>query len=122
VRPQEKKYERRSADGGGVTTLAALARGMPRSMAEFHRQYRLLEVKERRDGHRIMVQPLDRAARGVSVFTFVVAAEAARLQGIDIAFKDGSTQQIEFTRVVRKVPLGAELFDLDLAGFEATKF
>lgn len=122
VRPREKKFERREAGEGAMPAMAALAEGFPRDLAAFRRKYRVREVVARGGMHRIVTQPLDQAARGVGTFTFVVGAERFRLHAIEIAFRDGSSQLIEFTKVVPQAPVPASLFEPDLAGYQATRF
>lgn len=121
VRPRSKKYERRWTKESR-SSMAMLAEGFPRRWEEFQRKYRLLGVKSQSKTHRIDVQPLGSAGRGVRVLTFVIGNGNGRLQGIDAMFRDGSSQQIAFDKVVTKVPLPTGLFSPDLTGYQETKF
>lgn len=122
VRPSERRFERRPAGEEGAGGLAVLARGFPRSPEEFRRKYRLLHVNPLKDSTRIVTQPLDRSATGVRTFTFVVGTDDARLRGIDLLLRDGSTQQIQFTKITTKPSLPAKIFQPDVSGYQATKF
>ena len=102
--------------------MAILAQEFPRSWEEFQRRYHLLGVKSDSKTHRINVQPRGQSERGIRVLTFVTGSEKGSLQAIEVLFRDGSSQQIAFDKVVRRLPLGPELFSPDLTGYQATRF
>ncbi len=121
VRPRSRKYERRPAGESG-SSMAILAEGFPRSWEEFQRKYHLVGVKSRGEVHRINVQPRGQLERGIRILTFVTGGKRGSLQALEVKFRDGSSQQIVFDKVERKLPLSAELFSPDLTGYQATKF
>ena len=121
VRPRSRQYERRPAGESG-SSMAILAEGFPRSWEEFQRKYHLVGVKSRGEVHRINVQPRGQLDRGIQILTFVTGGARGVLQALDVKLRDGSSQQIVFDKVERRLPLSAELFSPDLSGYQATKF
>ena len=121
VRPRSRQYERRPAGESG-SSMAILAEGFPRSWEEFQRKYHLVGVKSRGEVHRINVQPRGQLDRGIQILTFVTGGARGVLQALDVKLRDGSSQQIVFDKVERRLPLRAELFSPDLSGYQATKF
>ena len=121
VRPRSRQYERRPAGESG-SSMAILAEGFPRSWEEFQRKYHLVGVKSRGEVHRINVQPRGQLDRGIQLLTFVTGGARGVLQALEVKFRDGSSQQIVFDKVERRLPLSAELFSPDLSGYQATKF
>ncbi|MEC9054200.1 MAG: outer membrane lipoprotein carrier protein LolA [Verrucomicrobiota bacterium] len=121
VRPRSRQYERRPAGESG-SSMAILAEGFPRSWEEFQRKYHLVGVKSRGEVHRINVQPRGQLDRGIQILTFVTGGARGVLQALEVKFRDGSSQQIVFDKVERRLPLRAELFSPDLSGYQATKF
>ena len=121
VRPRSRQYERRPAGESG-SSMAILAEGFPRSWEEFQRKYHLVGVKSRGEVHRINVQPRGQLYRGIQILTFVTGGARGVLQALEVKFRDGSSQQIVFDKVERRLPLRAELFSPDLSGYQATKF
>ena len=121
VRPRSRQYERRPAGESG-SSMGILAEGFPRSWEEFQRKYHLVGVKSRGEVHRINVQPRGQLDRGIQLLTFVTGGARGVLQALEVKFRDGSSQQIVFDKVERRLPLSAELFSPDLSGYQATKF
>ncbi len=121
IRPRSKQYERALARESR-SSMAILAQEFPRSWEEFQRRYHLLGIKSDSKVHRINVQPRGQSERGIRVLTFVTGREKGSLQAIEVLFRDGSSQQIAFDKVVRRLPLGPELFSPDLTGYQATRF
>ena len=121
VRPRSRQYERRPAGESG-SSMAILAEGFPRSWEEFQRKYHLVGVKSRGEVHRINVQPRGQLDRGIQILTFVTGGARGVLQALEVKFRDGSSQQIVFDKVERRLPLRPELFSPDLSGYQATKF
>lgn len=121
VRPRSGQYERRPAGESG-SIMAVLAEGFPRTLDEFQRKYHLVGVKSRGEVNRINVQPRGQLDRGVQILTFVTSRSRGVLQALEVKLRDGSSQQIVFDKVERRLPLSAELFSPDLSGYQATKF
>ena len=92
------------------------------SGADFRRKYRIHEVKSRRDSLRVVTQPLDESARGVRLFTFLLNPANHHLRGMELLFRDGSSQELHFTKVDAAIPLPKALFAPDLTGFQPAKF
>lgn len=122
LRTPMKKYEVRPAGSGGAPGMAALANGFPRSLPEFERKYRVMEIRQQANTQRIKARPLGESGRGVASFTFVVDASTYRLLGIEIDLEDGSAVHTVFNRVQTNPSMPAGLFKPDLGGYTETKF
>jgi len=122
IRTPMKKYEIRPAGSGGAPGMAAMANGFPRSLAEFQRKYRVLEIRSESNTKRIVARPLGGGGRGVETFTFVVDASHFRLLGFEIDLEDGSSVNTVFRHVATNVPVGKDLFQPSIEGYTETKF
>jgi len=122
IRTPAKRYEVRPAGTGGAPGMAALANGFPRSLSEFKRRYRVLEVRPEANTRRIVTRPLGEGGRGVSAMTFVIDGSHYRLLGIEIDLEDGSSVNTVFRRVQTNVILPPELFKPSVDGYTETKF
>lgn len=121
LRPGSKKMERRATKSGSGGA-ALLASGFPTKLEDFRRRFRVVSVKSDEGRERIVTQPLDRSAQGVATLTFVLAAETARLRELHLAYRDGSSQSMVFTRTAAGGRLAENLFQPDLTGYQATTF
>ena len=122
IRTPGKKFEVRPSGSGGSQGMAAMANGFPRTMAEFQEKYRVLEIKQHDNTHRIVARPLGQGAVGVNTFTFVVDASHYRLLGMEIDLEDGSSLQTVFRRVEPNAPVDLALFQPPVDGYTETKF
>lgn len=122
MRTPMKRYEVRPSGSGGAPGMAALANGFPRTLPEFQRRYRVLEIRPEANTKRIVTRPLGESGRGVETFTFVVDASHHRLLGIEIDLQDGSSVDTVFRRVQTNVAMGGDLFKPSLDGYTETKF
>ncbi|MDF1740177.1 MAG: outer membrane lipoprotein carrier protein LolA [Verrucomicrobiales bacterium] len=122
IRTPMKKYEKRSPGTGDTPAMAALAKGFPRTLEEFQRKYRVLQVEPRDNTYRIVAAPLGADARGVQSFTYVVESRHFRLVGIEIDLKDGSSVETVFNKVVPNAPVPLSLFQPSLEGYRETTF
>lgn len=122
VRPGAKQYERKTEKGlsGGVL-IATLARGLPSSMAEFHRRYQLQKVAQADKGYRISTRPMGGDAEVIRSLVFVLSGEL-RLESVEAVLRDRSRQSIRFTNSEINKPIPPSLFEFDLTGFQETKF
>jgi outer membrane lipoprotein-sorting protein len=122
LRTPMKRYEIRPAGSGGAPGMAALANGFPRSLGDFQRKYRVIDILPQGDTHHIVTRPLGASGKGVSRFTFVVDSSKFRLRGIEIDLEDGSSINTSFSSVQPNAGMPASLFKPDLAGYTETKF
>ena len=122
MRTPMKRYEIRPSGSGGAPGMAALADGFPRTLPEFQRRYRVLEIRPESNTKRIVTRPLGESGRGVETFTFVVDGGHHRLLGIEIDLQDGSSVDTVFSRVQTNVRMGRDLFQPSLDGYTETKF
>lgn len=122
MRTPMKRYEIRPSGSGGAPGMAALANGFPRTLPEFQRRYRVLEIRPESNTKRIVTRPLGESGRGVETFTFVVDGSHHRLLGIEIELQDGSSVDTVFSRVQTNVRMGRDLFQPSLDGYTETKF
>jgi len=122
LRTPLKRYEERRAGSSEMPGLASLARGFPRSLDEFLRKYRVLDLRSDGPRHSIVAQPRSRDQRGVKTFTFHIEKDRYRLLGVDVDLIDGSSLKTSFTRVQTNVAMPDSLFAPSLDGYTETTF
>ena len=122
IRPRSKQYERALARESR-SSMAILAQEFPRSWERIPTAVSSAGSQERQQEPPYQcAAPRPAGTRFIRVLTFVTGREKGSLQAIEVLFRDGSSQQIAFDKVVRRLPLGPELFSPDLTGYQATRF
>ncbi|NRB76525.1 MAG: outer membrane lipoprotein carrier protein LolA [Verrucomicrobiales bacterium] len=122
TRPLGKKYEKRAYGSGSDPAMASLSGGVPRSMSEFKRKYRVISTDLKGSTYHIVTQPLGSSGRGVSTFTFLVKKDSFNLSGMEIRLKDGSYVSTTFRSVTPNASMPSSLFTQNLDGYTQTKF
>lgn len=102
--------------------MMVLAGGFPRTLAEFEKQYRVLETELDGNVHRVLTKPIDARSESIEAFVFLIDAESFFLRGFEIELKDGSSIEMAFDEVKPNVELTDELFKHDLTGFKEAEF
>lgn len=122
VEPAVKRFERRKkGDRSGGVLISTLAKGLPHSVADFKRRYRLRDVVRGDKSYRIKTTPIGDGEKVVGSLVFVLSDEF-RLQAVEIILRDRSRQSIRFEDTVINDPLPAAAFEVDLKGYKETKF
>ena len=124
LRTPLKRVEFREAggQGSGAPGLARLAQGFPKTLEEFQKRYRVLEVVAKGNAYEIAVQPEGPQGEAVSRFGFVIDQTRYLLKGLVIDLKDGSRITTTFQRVERNGKIEQSVFQPDLRGYRETKF
>ncbi len=124
MRTPLKRVEYRQIGKGSsaVPGMASLAVGFPKTLADFEKKYRILEIARKGAAYDIVTAPLDASSDGVHRFRFVVDAERFLLKGLVLDLKDGSSVTTTFQRVHRNAAINAAVFEPDLSGYRETTF
>lgn len=120
--PAKKLVERRTLgkEGGnqGEMEKAFLESGIPRSLADFEKFFRILGVEKEGQMDRLQLEVKDSRAQSALVsMSFLIDPASNLLAGYDVAFRDGSSIRTRFEQVKKNAVMEDSLFNPDTTGY-----
>ncbi len=122
LQPGKKLVERRNLgkEGGnqGEMEKAFLESGIPRSLADFEKFFRILGVEKDGQMDRLQLEVKDSRAQSALVsMSFLIDPASNLLAGYDVAFRDGSSIRTRFEQVKKNAVMEDSLFNPDTSGY-----
>ncbi|MDF1751626.1 MAG: outer membrane lipoprotein carrier protein LolA [Verrucomicrobiales bacterium] len=124
MRTPLKRIEYRDPDesSGSSSGFSSLTKGFPKTLPEFQKRYRILDIATKGNSFEIVTQPLGPESEGVHRFGFVIDQQRFLLKGLVIELVDGSNITTTFQRVDRNAKIEPAVFHPDTSGYRETKF
>lgn len=122
IHPDKKLVEKRvmGKDTGNQAEMerAFLESGIPDSLEEFQKFFRILGVESEEGKHRLKLEVKDARAQGALVsVSFLIDPTTNLLSGYDVEFRDGSSIRTRFQKVRKNAEIDGALFNPDTSGF-----
>lgn len=126
LHPGKKLLERRvlGADAGNQSEMekAFLESGIPDSLQDFQRFFRILDSTEEGSLDRVKLEVKDsRAQTALTGMDFLIDRPSNLLAGYDVSFRDGSSIRTRFLQVKKNAAFEAGLFQPDTTGYTVKK-